>query len=66
MSAQSGGANSHVVKILPLSDCAPRIIFENPSKLIIPVDQGGGGYPPQTQEIPLSKLRQRNHEAAIA
>ena len=36
-------ANSLGLKILPLTDCSPRINSQNPANLKIPIDQGGGG-----------------------
>jgi hypothetical protein len=34
-------------RILPVSDCAPKILAQFPASLMIPIDQGGGGYTPQ-------------------
>jgi hypothetical protein len=32
-------------KILPASDCAPKIFAHFPANIMIPIHQGGGGYP---------------------
>jgi hypothetical protein len=47
VSTHHDGLNFHVFKILPASDCGPRITSENPAKPMIPIDQGGGGIPPK-------------------
>jgi hypothetical protein len=39
------GCKSFAGKILPASDCAPRILSHFPANLMIPIDQGGGGIP---------------------
>jgi hypothetical protein len=39
------GRKSFAGKILPASDCAPRILSHFPANLLIPIDQGGGGLP---------------------
>ena len=45
------------IKILPASDCAPRITFQFHTNPMIPIDQGGGGYPPNTQAAPFRERR---------
>jgi hypothetical protein len=37
------GPKSFAGKILPASDCAPRILSHFPANLMIPIDHGGGG-----------------------
>jgi hypothetical protein len=41
------GANSLFRNILPLSSFDSRILREFPRNLLIPLDQGGGGYTPR-------------------
>jgi hypothetical protein len=64
VSVHHDGLNSHVLKILPASDCAPRITSENRPKLMIPRDQGGGGYLPKTRKNPV--LKPRSHRASTS
>ncbi|HTS38716.1 MAG TPA: SH3 domain-containing protein [Candidatus Solibacter sp.] len=45
-------ANSFADKILPATDCNPRIKSHFPANSLIPIDRGGGGYTSQRQEFP--------------
>jgi hypothetical protein len=64
------GHKSFKSKILPASDCAPKIFAQFPATTMIPIDQGGGGYTPKTTEIqsqrrwPDQNIRSRNPQTA--
>jgi len=47
---------SNRLKILPLSDCSPRIISRFPAKSLIPMDRGGGGYTPNSTQFPFREF----------
>jgi hypothetical protein len=43
--APQPASNSFIRKILPASDCSPRITSHFVRNVMIPIDEGGGGYP---------------------
>jgi hypothetical protein len=47
------------IKILPASDCAPRFTFQFHANPMIPIDQGGGGYPSNAQAVPFRERRRK-------
>jgi len=51
-------ANPLGLKILPLTDCSPRINSQNPAKPLIPIDQGEGGGVVKSNRKSLRLIRQ--------
>jgi outer membrane protein assembly factor BamD (BamD/ComL family) len=53
---RESSANSLVLKILPLSYCSPRIIFNFPPNPMIQIDRGGGGGTTKRWIFPFWKM----------
>jgi hypothetical protein len=59
------GTNPYSLKILPASDCAPRITSEIPAKRMIPIGRGGGGTPSMLAKIPFRNWASTSSQAVV-